>query len=89
LDSDRNTYLLVAAGVIAAAVIGAVAVVKWPRKRIRELASAPLRDVQEVLTDCYTKIREIEDRIAEMGPSHGLTDPVLGRAKPQTSPVGS
>jgi hypothetical protein len=76
VESDRHTYLLVVAGVVAAAVVGAVAAARWPRKRIRELTEAPLRDVRDVLTDCYTKIKEIEDRLAEMAPARNLTDPV-------------
>jgi len=69
-SGKRTTILLWASA--AAATTGAlavVAIIKW-RKSLQETVVADrLRDVQDVLADCYRKIREIEEHIPDITPT--------------------
>lgn len=68
MASSKKTSVLVW-GSTAAAVAGIVAVVaiaRWRRTLSDSRVATRLRDVQEVLTDCYRKISEIEDHIPDL-----------------------
>ncbi len=67
MGSGKNSNVIVWAGVAAAAAgIVAVAVIaKWRERSLNNL-SATTRSVQEVLADCYGKIREIEEHLPDL-----------------------
>jgi hypothetical protein len=88
VGSGKSNNVIVWAGVAAAAAgIVAVAVIaKWRERSLQNL-SATTRSVQEVLADCYGKIREIEEHLPDLAPravrrsgSHARANgnPVLG-----------
>lgn len=69
LDSGKRSHVILWTGLAAAAAgIVAVAVIaRWKDHAVANAkASIHLRDVQDVLADCYDKIREIETRIPEI-----------------------
>ena len=72
MDSNRRVGLTISACVAAAAagVIVVAAFTKWRRNEAegRKLESS-LRDVQDVLSDCYDKIHEIENNLPFSSPS--------------------
>lgn len=63
--SKRNSVWLWSSIAAATAGIGVLIVLNlWNERRSKEQQVVTrLRDVQEVLTDCYDKIREIEDKV--------------------------
>lgn len=70
MKSEKRTTILLWASAAAATAgaVAVVAIVKW-RKGLQETVVANrLRDVQDVLTDCYRKIREIEEHIPDLTP---------------------
>lgn len=75
---------------IGAAAAGVGALVTVVRLRQRSLAAehvtTRLRDVQEVLSDCYRKIREIESHIPDVSPARGGLAG-LGRSAGAGAPV--
>ena len=65
---SKKTSVLVF-GSTAAAITGIAAVVaiaRWRRTLSESHVATRLRDVQEVLTDCYRKISEIEDHLPDL-----------------------
>ena len=63
---------LVALGIGAAVAAVSVAIVSYfYMHRLHRMASEapPLRNVSEVLTDCYDKVRELQQTLAEWHPS--------------------
>jgi hypothetical protein len=65
VEGGKRTSVFVWGSIAAAAAgIIAVAVILQLRDRKKSEVSN-LRDVQDVLSDCYQKIREIEDHIPE------------------------
>ena len=75
VESGKRANIVLWTG-LAAATAGIVAVamiVKWKDHAItRAKESSHLRDVQDVLADCYEKIREIEKRIPDARMQSGL-----------------
>ncbi len=69
MESGKTTTALVWAGIVVAGAVALVAIAKRPHKSLSEMARTPLRDVQEVLTDCYTKVREIEENLPNVVPN--------------------
>ncbi len=70
VDSGKRSNIILWTGLAAAAAgIVAVAVIaRWKDHVVtRAHANSHLRDVQDVLTDCYDKIREIEKRLPSSG----------------------
>jgi|GEM_PF-1441582 len=63
VEASKKTGVFIWGGVAAAAAgIVAVAIILQWRER-RKSVTGNLRDVQDVLADCYQKIREIEDHL--------------------------
>jgi len=73
VGSGKSNNVIVWAGVAAAAAgIVAVAVIaKWRERSLHNL-SATRRSVQEVLADCYGKIREIEEHLPGLPPPNAV-----------------
>lgn len=66
MEASKRTGIFIWSGVAAAAAgILAVAVIFQlrARKKSNTSHSSHLRDVQDVLADCYQKIREIEEHL--------------------------
>jgi hypothetical protein len=66
-DGSRRTALVLGA-VTAAAGIAAISYVVAKRLRSGN-NGGPARSVSEVLNECYTKMREIQGHLAELGPN--------------------
>jgi hypothetical protein len=68
VESGKKTSVILWSSIVAAVagVVAVAALVSWKSKQIGEtVVSDHLRDVQDVLSDCYQKIREIENRIPD------------------------
>jgi hypothetical protein len=66
VESSKRSGVFLWASIAAAAtgIIAVAAIRKWKEHAMeRTDVSSHLRDVQDVLTDCYQKIREIEDHL--------------------------
>jgi len=64
VESGKNTTVVLWTSVaVAAGIITFAAITNWPRRGLKVLSKTPIRDAQEVLADCYKKIREIEEHL--------------------------
>ena len=66
LESTKRVGIIVSACVAAAAtgVVVVAAIAKWRQSEAESiLLKNSLRDVQDVLSDCYDKIQEIEEHL--------------------------
>jgi len=70
LKNDKRSSLVLWSSVAAAGTAGIVALAAYGRYRMRSIDNAVvmshLRDVQEVLSDCYAKIQEIENQLPDI-----------------------
>lgn len=66
-QQDRgHLILLVGLAAATAGIVAVSAVMIWRRRKVHDDGvNASLRGVQEVLSECYVKIRDIEDHILE------------------------
>jgi len=68
--SEGTRRLSLALGILAAAAGVAVGSYVLVSRRRRDAETPPLRTVQEILTDCYGKMREIQRHLGELqGPA--------------------
>jgi len=62
-----NVSLWVGVGAAIAGIIAVVAIVRWrERSYTSDQITSQMRDVQDVLTDCYNKIHDIEGHLPEL-----------------------
>ncbi len=70
LKNDKRSSLVLWSSIAAAGTAGIVALVAYGRYRMRAIDNTSvmlhLRDVQDVLSDCYMKIQEIENQLPDM-----------------------
>ncbi len=69
-EGSRKTALVVGA-VAAAAGVAIASYLFAVRSRSRYEDDRPLRNVKEILNDCYVKIREIQNGLTELQASQG------------------
>ncbi|HZO89685.1 MAG TPA: hypothetical protein VFB38_15255 [Chthonomonadaceae bacterium] len=67
MKSGKHSNVIVWVGVTAAAagIVAVAAIMKWREQSLKNL-STTTRGVQEVLADCYSKIREIEEHLPDL-----------------------
>ena len=63
----RNRTLWVGVGAAVAGIVAVIVIAKW-RDRDTEQMTSQIRDVQDVLKDCYEKIQQIEVHLPELKP---------------------
>ena len=83
---SKKTSVLVW-GSTAAAVAGIAAVItiaRWRRTLSESRVATRLRDVQDVLTDCYRKISEIEDHLPDLL-QQSMVSPSLPKSRRMTN----
>lgn len=70
MESSKRTNVIVWTSIAAAAagIAAVAAVMKYRERHLNETGlTLHLRDVQDVLTDCYVKIQDIEARLPDIG----------------------
>ena len=65
-DGSRRTALVIGAVAAAAGVAIGSYILIWRMRAARQRPGVPLRTVSEILTDCYTKMRDIQSRLTEL-----------------------
>jgi len=87
-SSRKSTVIILSC--VAAATAGVFAIVATDRWKVRNAASlgvkSRLRDVQEVLADCYTKIHEIERQLPDQST---VATTVAARSSLGSAPTGN
>lgn len=67
MEISKKTSVVVLAGVaVAAGVVAMATFARWRERARTQTISTRLRGAQEVITDCYQKIREIEEHLPEV-----------------------
>jgi hypothetical protein len=73
-DSKKSIILWSSIAAATAGIVAVAAIFTWKaRKMSSEQFGTHIRDVQDVLSDCETKIHEIQGRIADILPSVSQT----------------
>ena len=69
-DSKKSIILWSSVAAAAAGIVAVAAIFTWKAKSLSsDTFGTHIRDVQDVLSDCETKIHEIQGRIADILPS--------------------
>jgi hypothetical protein len=67
-EGSRRTALVIGAVAAAASLAIASYLYMW-RRRSEPSLSPPLRNVSDLLSDCYAKMREIQSHLSEIQPT--------------------
>ena len=72
--SKKSIILWSSVAAAAAGIVAVAAIFSWKARTLSSEKIGPhIRDVQDVLSDCETKIHEIQNRIAEILPAVSQT----------------
>lgn len=65
--SKRNTIIVCSCAAAVTGIAAVAAILKWQHRRLVDsTVTSRLRNVHDVLADCYRKINEIEEHIPDL-----------------------
>ena len=91
VESGRKSQILIWAcvGAAAAGIVAVGVLSRWRNQGISPNTITQIRDVQDVLTDCYRKLQEIEEHIPELVPARRHGDDFAGSLTVRSASNGS
>lgn len=91
MESGKKSQILIWAcvGAAAAGIVAVGVLSRWRNQGISPNTITQLRDVQDVLTDCYRKLQDIEEHIPELSPSRRQNEDAIGSLSVRSASNGS